>query len=75
MGDIRRKADIGNKLAEERKKQELKNKELANIMGVDKVDPNPNLRRAGEIKQKARELEKINKGIERLQKEFNNASR
>lgn len=71
MGDIRRKADIGDELAKKRKKQDIKSRELMDIMKVDRADPNPNSRRTNDIEQRVKELKKINDDVKVIQGKLN----
>lgn len=73
MRDVKEMAEIGQKMPEILKKQDIIAGQIKAKMERQKQDPNS--RRAGEIKQKARELEKINKEVERLHGDFKSASR
>ena len=73
MGDVKRKVEIAKELAEKKKKQDIADRQLKEIVRRNEVNPNPY--RLGDIKQKARELEKINKEVKKLQRDFNQESR
>ncbi len=73
MGDVKRKVEIAKELAEKKKKQDIADRQLKEIVRRNEVNPNPY--RLGDIKQKARELEKINKEVKKLQSDFNQESR
>lgn len=73
MGDVKRKVEIAKELAEKKKKQDIADRHLKEIVRGQEVNPNPY--RLGDIKQKARELEKINKEVKKLQSDFRQESR